>query len=173
MFSGLTNYSNVNWPVRVMDGLRSQNRRAKLAATMLHDNMDKIRNDIANHRQDYDMDNMVYLRANQENNRASFAQSDITLSLFLGNTHRKFNYSSGDNFSQNSYSGQYGDYNYNKLSSNDGLHQVLEQESKNDYKSLTQIIPDHNNIRQDIPYPIIIIILSEILKNKNKNYMMG
>ena len=155
MFSEFTNYSNVKWPVRVMDGLRSQNRRAKLAATMLHDNMDTIRNDIANNRQYYDMYNMVYLRANQENNRASFVQSDMILSLFLGNTRRKFNYISGDNFFQNSHSGRYGDYNCNKLSSNRGSHQVLEQESKNDYKSLTQIIPDSDKLRQGIPYPAL------------------
>ncbi len=160
MFLGFTNYSNVNWPVRVMDGLRSQSERAKLAATMLHDNMDairnEVRNEVANREQGLGRDDIVYLRANQENNRDSFAQSDITLSLFLGNTRRKFNYSSGDNFTQDLYSGRYGDYNYNRLSSNRGLHQVLEQESKNDYKSLTQIIPDYDKIRQDIPYPALL-----------------
>ena len=159
MFLGDTNYLNVKWPVRVMDGLKSQDKKAKLAATMLHDNMDTIRNEVrktAEQEQGYDKYGMVYLCANKADNKAGkFVQNCITLRLHLANP-RKFNYTSNDNFSQDSYGGKYGDYNYNKLSSNDKLHQVLEQESKNDYKSLTQIIPDHNNIRQDIPYPALL-----------------
>ena len=158
MFLGATNYLNVKWPARVMDGLKSQDKKAKLAATMLQNNIDTIRNEVrktAEQEQGYDKYGMVYLCAKKADNKAGkFVQNCITLRLHLANP-RKFNYSSNDNFSQDSYGGKYGDYNYNKLSSNDKLHQVLEQESKNDYKSLTQIIPDHNNIRQDIPYPAL------------------
>ena len=159
MFLGDTNYLNVKWPVRVMDGLKSQDKKAKLAATMLQNNIDTIRNEVrktAEQEQGYDKYGMVYLCANKADNKAGkFVQNCITLRLHLANP-RKFNYTSNDNFSQDSYGGKYGDYNYNKLSSNDKLHQVLEQESKNDYKSLTQIIPDSDKLRQDIPYPALL-----------------